>query len=96
MGCETPYTCPAHLIKLNIINIDETYLSSDVVFIARAYVLNPPHLSLKYAIQFFLIDTPQNFLQGLKKLVFVSHLNPFEFFFHCRKQVEVTDAKLGE
>jgi hypothetical protein len=24
-----------------------------------------------------------------KKLVFVSHLSPFEFFFHCRKQVEV-------
>jgi hypothetical protein len=37
-----------------------------------------------------LINTPQNLLQALKKLVFVSHLNPFEFFFHCGKQVEAT------
>jgi hypothetical protein len=77
-------------------NIDENYLSSDVVSIALAYFLNPPHPSLKCAIQFFLIDISQNLLQGLKKLVLVSHLNPFEFFFHYRKQGEVTGAKSGE
>jgi hypothetical protein len=43
-----------------------------------------------------LIDTPQNTLQALEKLIFVSHLNPSKFFFHCRKQVEVTGAKSGE
>jgi hypothetical protein len=43
-----------------------------------------------------LINIPQNLWQGFKELVFISHLNPFEFFFHCMKQVEVTGAKLGE
>jgi hypothetical protein len=82
------------LMKLNIINIDENYLSSDVVSIALAYFLNLLHPSLEYAIQFFVIDTPQNLLQGLKKLVLVSHLNPLEFFFHCRKQAEVTGGQI--
>jgi hypothetical protein len=40
-----------------------------------------------------LIETTQNILQRLKKVVLVSHLNPLEFCFHCRKQVEVTRAK---
>jgi hypothetical protein len=35
-------------------------------------------------------------LQGFKKLVFVSHLSPFEFFFHCRKQGEVRGARSSE
>jgi hypothetical protein len=61
--------------------IDENYLSFDVVSIALAYFLNSLHLSLEYAIQFFLIDILQNLLQGFKKLVLVSHLNPFEFSF---------------
>jgi hypothetical protein len=43
-----------------------------------------------------LIDAPQNLLQALKKLVLGSHLNPFEFFFHCRKQIEVTGSKSEE
>jgi hypothetical protein len=37
-----------------------------------------------------LINTPENLLQAFKKLILVSHLNPFEFSFHYRKQVEVT------
>jgi hypothetical protein len=77
-------------MKLNIINIDEKYLASDVVFIALAYFLNPLHLSLKYTIQFFLVNTPQNLLQAFKKLVLVRQRNPFEFFFVYRKQIEVT------
>jgi hypothetical protein len=35
------------LMKLNMTNIDEKHLSSDVVFIALAYFLNPRHPSLK-------------------------------------------------
>jgi hypothetical protein len=61
--------------------------------LALAYFLNPPYSSLKYAVQFFLIHTIQNLLQGFKKLVFVSHLNPFAFFFDRRKQVEVTGRR---
>jgi hypothetical protein len=57
--------------------------------IVLAYFLDLLHLSLKYAIQFLLIHTPENLLQGLKTLVVISHLNPFEFFFDRRKQVEV-------
>jgi hypothetical protein len=33
-------------------------------------------------------------LQGFKKLVFVSHLSPFEFFFYCRKHVEVIGGSI--
>jgi hypothetical protein len=69
------------LMKLNLTNINENYLSSDVVSMAFAYFLNSPHPSLKYAIQFFFIDPPQNLVQALKKLVLISHLNPFEFSF---------------
>jgi hypothetical protein len=65
-------------------------LSSDIVSIAFTYFLNSANPSLKYHIQFFKIDTPQNLLQALKKLVLVSQPNPFDFFFDCRKQVEVT------
>jgi hypothetical protein len=46
-----------------------------------AYFLNSPHPSLKYGIQFLLIQTAQSFLQAFKKLVLVSQLNPFEFSF---------------
>jgi hypothetical protein len=81
------------LIKLNRINIDGNYLSSDIVSIAFAYFLNPPLSSLKYAIQFFLINTPQNLLQD-SKMVLVSYLNPFEFFFHYRKQVEINGGQI--
>jgi hypothetical protein len=54
------------LMKLNRTNGDENYLSSEVVSIALTCFLNPPHLSLKYAIQFFLIDPPQNILHIFK------------------------------
>jgi hypothetical protein len=58
--------------------------------------LNSAHPSLKYNIQFLLIQTPQNPLQASKKLVLVSQLNPFEFFFDWKKQVEVTGARSDE
>jgi hypothetical protein len=51
--------------------------------------LNRPHSSWKYASQFFLINIPENLLRALKQLVFLGHLNLFEFFFHDKKQVEV-------
>jgi hypothetical protein len=76
-------------MKLNKTKIDENYLASDIVSFALTYFLNPPHPSLKYAIQLFLINIAQNLLQALKKLIIVSHLNPFKFLFYCRKQVEV-------
>jgi hypothetical protein len=56
------YMRQPRLMKSNRINIDGNYLSSDVVSIALAYFLNSQHPSLKYAIQFLLIDTPQNLL----------------------------------
>jgi hypothetical protein len=58
--------------------------------------LNPLHPSLKYAIHFFVIDILQNLLLALKKLVLVTHLNPFEFFFHCKKQAKVIGVKSGK
>jgi hypothetical protein len=61
------YTPQRRLKKSNITNIDEDYLSSDLVLIASVYFLNVPQLSLKYAIQFFLINTPQNLLQRFKE-----------------------------
>jgi hypothetical protein len=84
------------LMKLSRTNIDGKYLSSDRVSIALAYCRNSPHLSLKSDIQFLLIQTLQNLLKVLKKLVLVSQLNPFEFFFDCSKQVEVTGVRSGE
>jgi hypothetical protein len=60
------YMRQPRLMKLNITNIDENCLSSDVVFITFTYFLNPPYPSLKYSIQFFPIDTPQNRLQWFK------------------------------
>jgi hypothetical protein len=54
-------------MKLNMTNMDKNYLLSDVVSIALTYFLNSLRPILKYAIQFFLIDTPQNVLQRLKK-----------------------------
>jgi hypothetical protein len=50
------YMSQPRLMKLNRINIDENYLSSGVVSIALSYFLNSAHRSLKYAIQFFLIN----------------------------------------
>jgi hypothetical protein len=73
---------------------DETCLSSDVASIAFAYFLNSAHPSLKYAIQFLLIQTPQNPLQAFKKLVVVSQVNPLKFFFDRRKQVQVTSSQI--
>jgi hypothetical protein len=77
-------------MKSNRINIDENYLSSDVVSMALTYFLNPQRPSLKY------FNALQNLLQRLEKRVLVSYLKPFEFFFQCRKQVEATLAKSGE
>jgi hypothetical protein len=56
------------LMKLNITNMNENCLSSDIVFIALANFFNSPHRSLQYAIQFCLIDTLQNLLQELKEI----------------------------
>jgi hypothetical protein len=69
-------------------------LSSDVASIAFAYFFNSAHPSLKCAIQFLLIQTPQNPMQALKKLVLVSQVNPFEFFFDGGKQVQVTSGQI--
>jgi hypothetical protein len=54
------------LMKMRKTFIYKTCLSSDVASIAFAYFLNSLHPSLKYAIQFSLIQTPQNPLQALK------------------------------
>jgi hypothetical protein len=48
------------LIKMRRTFTDKTCLSSDIVSITFIYFLNSLFPSLKYLIQFFLIDTPQN------------------------------------
>jgi hypothetical protein len=90
------YMPQPHLMKLNKININENYLSSDVIFIALTHFLNYPHSGLKYAIQFCLINIPQHLLQGLTKLILVSHLNPFEFSFIARNMQKSLRARSGE
>jgi hypothetical protein len=82
------------LMKMRGTFIDETCLSSDVTSIIFTYFLNSAHSSLKYAIQFLLIQTPHSPLQALTKLVLVSHVNPFEFFFDGRKQIQVTSSRV--
>jgi hypothetical protein len=84
------------LMKMRGTVIDKTCLSSDVASISFTHFSNSPHPSLKYDIQFFVIEITQNRLQRLEKLILVSQLTPFEFFFDCRKQVEVTRARVGE
>jgi hypothetical protein len=81
-------------MKLNMTNIDENHLSSDVVSIESVYFWSQLHWSLKYAIRFFSINTPQDHLQGVIKLTCISHVNPFAFFFHCRKQIEVIGSQI--
>jgi hypothetical protein len=60
-----------------------------------AYFLNSPHPNLKSGIQLLLIETAQDLLYLLKKLLPVSQLNPFEFFFAWKKQVEVIQGQIG-
>jgi hypothetical protein len=84
------------LMKMRRTFIDKTCLSSDVAFIAFAYFLNSAHPSLKYAIQFLLIQTPQNPLQGFKKLVLVSQVNPFEFSLTIENKYKSLVARLRE
>jgi hypothetical protein len=84
------------LMKVRRTFIDKNCLSSDVVSITFTYFLNPavPKFEMPYSI---LPDQyPSKTLRGIRKLVFVSHLSPFEFFFHCKKQVKVTGARSGE
>jgi hypothetical protein len=62
-------------MKLDRTNIDENYLSSDVVSISLGSLA----------------------CLGLPWLIsWIRHLNPFVFFFQCRKQAEVTGAKSGD
>jgi hypothetical protein len=86
--------CQPRLMKLSRNNICRNCLSYDVVSITFTYFLSTAYTSPKYGIQFFSIDTPQNLLQASEKLVLASQLNPFEFFFDCRKQVEVTRGQI--
>jgi hypothetical protein len=67
------------LMRMRKTFIDKNCLSSDVASISFAYFSNSANRSLKYAIQFLLIQITQNPLQALKKLVLVSQVNPFEF-----------------
>jgi hypothetical protein len=102
---ELPGQCPQYrlidkdmprpgLMKMHRTFTDKTCLSSDVASIAFANFLNSAHPSLKYTIQFLLIQSSQNPSQALKKLVLVSQVNPFEFFFDGRKQVQVTSSQI--
>jgi hypothetical protein len=82
------------LMKLSRININGNCFSSDVVSIVLAYFFKSLHSGLKHAIQFFLTKTSENLLQAFKKLVLISPMNPFEFFFDCRKRGEATGSQI--
>jgi hypothetical protein len=58
--------------------------------------LEPAASKLEIGYSILLDRYISKYLAGTQKLVLVSHLNPFDFFLHCRKQVEVTEAKLGK
>jgi hypothetical protein len=53
-------------MKLNIINLDENYLSSELFSIALTWFWNRLDSSWKYRVQLFLIAPHQNLLQALK------------------------------
>jgi hypothetical protein len=80
------YMLQPRLMKLNRMKIDENHLSSDVVSIALTHFLNALYTSLKYAIQFFLIDALKIFYRHSKKLVLVNQLNPLELSFTARNK----------
>jgi hypothetical protein len=63
---ELKYMHQQFLMRMPRTFISKNYLSSHVVSIAFIYFLNSAHPSLKYDIQFLLIQTPQNPLQVLK------------------------------
>jgi hypothetical protein len=84
------------LMKIRRTFRDKTCLSSDVASISFAYFLNSAHRSLKYAIQFLLIQTSQNPLQALKKLVLISQVNPFEFSLTVENKYKSLVVRLGE
>jgi hypothetical protein len=88
------YMSQPGLMKICRTFIHETCSLSNRASIAFTYFLNSWHRSLKYALQFLLIHISQNPLQALKKLVLVSQVNPFEFLFDGRKQVQVTSGHI--
>jgi hypothetical protein len=81
-------------MKLSRTNINENYLSSHVVSITLAYFLNSPHSNLKYAIQFLLIQTPQDILQELKQTGLPQPPESVRVFFNCKKQIEITGGQM--
>jgi hypothetical protein len=83
-------------MKMRRTFLDKNCLSSDGASIAFADLLNSEHRSLKYAIRFLLIQTPQNTLQALKKLVLVSQVNPFELVLTVENKYKSLVARLGE
>jgi hypothetical protein len=84
------------LMKICRTFMDKTCLSSKVASIIFTYFLNSAHSSLKYAVQFVSIQTPQNGLQALKKLILVSQVNPFEFFLTVENKYNSLVARLDE
>jgi hypothetical protein len=84
------YIFQPDLMKVRRTFIDKNCLSSGVVSITFIYFLNPPYPSLKYPIQFFLIDIPENRLQGFKRTGLHQPPESVRVFVHCKKQVEVT------
>jgi hypothetical protein len=87
------YMSQPRLMKLNRADIDENYLSSDLVSIALPYFLNRSYRSLKCSMQFFLIDIPQNFFRHSQNWS-SSATWIFSSFFQYRKQVEFDGSQI--
>jgi hypothetical protein len=68
------------LMKMRRTCGNQTCLLSDVVSIAFTCFSSSFDPSVKYPIQFFLIDAPQNRFQRFKKPILVSQLSPFQLF----------------
>jgi hypothetical protein len=98
--------CPSHWYRLidkymrqpRLMRMHRTFihnfLSSEVASITFTHFLNSSHPSLKYALN---SSWSRSFKIACRdsKLVLVSQLNPFEFFFDCRKQAEVTRGQVN-
>jgi hypothetical protein len=88
------YICQPRLMTFDRINKCKKCLWSELVSNILACFLSLLNSGPENPIQFTVIDVPYNLLQALKKLILLTYLNHFEFFFHCRKQIEVARSQI--
>jgi hypothetical protein len=70
------------------------YSSRYVGSFALTYNQEPVDACAKDLIQFFVANAVQQFLQPIEQMVFVDHLDLFQFLFDCRKYVKMTERRI--